>query len=221
MPSAAALRGFGPLGILAMLVILVSGNLIVGAVVVPLGAALVLLWVRLSHTPWSEIGYVWPKRPLVGLALGSAIGCALKLLTKAVVLPLLGAEPVNQTYHYLAGNGAVLGAAVFSMLVAGFAEETVFRGFLFERLGKLLGPGAGAKAAIVLITTALFALAHYPDQGLAGSEQAVVTGLAFGTIYAFTGRLWTVIWAHAAYDLTALAIIYWNLESNVAHLIFK
>ncbi len=27
--------------------------------------------------------------------------------------------------------------------------------------------------------------------------------------------------AHAAFDLTALAMIYWNLESNVAHLLFK
>lgn len=27
--------------------------------------------------------------------------------------------------------------------------------------------------------------------------------------------------AHAAFDLTALAIIYWDLESYVAHLIFK
>ncbi len=26
--------------------------------------------------------------------------------------------------------------------------------------------------------------------------------------------------AHAAFDLTALAIIYWNLESRVAHLVF-
>jgi hypothetical protein len=27
--------------------------------------------------------------------------------------------------------------------------------------------------------------------------------------------------AHAAFDLTALAMIYWNLESKVAHLVFK
>ena len=27
--------------------------------------------------------------------------------------------------------------------------------------------------------------------------------------------------AHAAFNLTALAMIYWNLESDVAHLIFK
>jgi hypothetical protein len=27
--------------------------------------------------------------------------------------------------------------------------------------------------------------------------------------------------AHAAFDLTAVAMIFWNLESAVAHLIFK
>jgi hypothetical protein len=30
-----------------------------------------------------------------------------------------------------------------------------------------------------------------------------------------------VMIAHVAFDLTALAMIYWNLESAVAHLIFK
>ncbi len=30
-----------------------------------------------------------------------------------------------------------------------------------------------------------------------------------------------LIVAHAAFDLTALAIIYWDVESEVAHLIFK
>jgi len=27
--------------------------------------------------------------------------------------------------------------------------------------------------------------------------------------------------AHAAFDLTALAIIYWNLEPSVSHFLFK
>jgi hypothetical protein len=27
--------------------------------------------------------------------------------------------------------------------------------------------------------------------------------------------------AHAAFDLTALAMIYWNFETGVAHLVFK
>jgi len=214
---AARLRGFGPLGILAILVI-TAGNL----VVVPLSAILVLLWARWSRTPWREIGYVRPRSWIRGLALGIVFGIAFKFLMKAIVMPLLGADPINRAYHYLAGNRAALPGMLFAVIVgAGFGEETVFRGYLFERLGKLFGPGPWAKASIVLLTAALFALAHYPDQGLAGVEQAAITGLVFGTIFAVTGRLWTLMWAHAAFDLAAVAIIYWDLESAVAHLLFK
>jgi len=73
----------------------------------------------------------------------------------------------------------------------------------------------------VLLTSAGFGLAHYSIQGLAGTEQATITGLVFGTIVAVTGRIWMVMIAHAAFDLTALAIIYLSLESRVSHLIFK
>jgi uncharacterized protein len=215
------LRGFGPVGLLAILAILVSGNVSVGNIVLPLGGVLALLWVRWSHTPWREIGYVRPKSWIGALVVGVVLGVALKFLTKTIELPLLGADPINHTYHYLVGNGAMLPAAAWTTLVAGFGEETVFRGFLFERLGKLFGSRVGAKIAIVLISTLLFASAHYPDQGLSGVEQALVTGLAFGTAFAITGRVFTVMCAHAAYDLTAFAIIYLNLETPVAHLIFK
>ena len=40
-------------------------------------------------------------------------------------------------------------------------------------------------------------------------------------VFAVTGRIWMLMCAHGAFDLTAVAIIYWNLESAVAHLIFK
>ncbi len=106
------------------------------------------------------------------------------------------------------------------MIVAGFGEETVFRGFLFERLGKLFGSAIWAKAVIVLLTSGLFAAAHYADQGLAGVEQAAIIGLVFGSIYAVTGRLFVLMIAHAAFDLTAVAIIYCDLEFTVAHVFF-
>jgi membrane protease YdiL (CAAX protease family) len=67
----------------------------------------------------------------------------------------------------------------------------------------------------------LFGLAHYHDQGLAGVQQATITGLVFGTMFAVTGQLWMLMCAHAAFDVTAVAIIYWDVESTVAHLIFK
>lgn len=214
---AAGLRGFGPLGILAILVIL-AGN----AVVLPLSAVLVLVWAWRSRTPWREIGYVRPRSWIGSLAAGIAFGIAFKFLMKAIVMPLPGADPINHAYHYLAGNRAAIPGALFAMIAgAGFGEETVFRGYLFERFGKLLGTGLGARVSIVLLTSAWFGLAHYHVQGLAGAEQATIVGLAFGTIFAVTGRIWLLMCAHAAFDLTAYAIIYWNLESTVARLVFK
>jgi membrane protease YdiL (CAAX protease family) len=216
-PIAARLRGFGPLGILAILIIL-SGN----AVVAPLSAILVLVWARWSRTPWREIGYVRPRSWIRSVGLGVAFGIALKLLMKAIVMPLLGADPINHAYHYLVGNRAELPGMLFAVTVgAGFGEETVFRGYMFERFGKLFGRGRGAMAVIIFLTATWFGALHYPVQGLAGAEQALIVGLVFGTIFAVTNRLWMLMWAHAAFDLTALAIIFWNLEFDVAHLVFK
>jgi membrane protease YdiL (CAAX protease family) len=215
-PVAAGLRGFGPLGLLAMLLIVLASFL------QPLSGILVLVWAWRSHTPWREIGYVRPRSWPATLAAGILFGCAFKLLMKAVVMPLLGAPEINAAYQYLTGNPAALPGIVFTMVVAaGFGEETLFRGYLFERLGKLFGTGTRAKVFIVLLTSALFAAGHYANLGLPGAEQAMITGLVFGTIFAVTGRIWLVMCAHAAFDLAAAGIIYWNLESAVAHLVFN
>jgi uncharacterized protein len=214
--DARRLRGFGPVGILAILLIL-AGNF----VIVPLSAVLALIWVHLSNTPWREIGYVRPKSWVRSLILGVVFGIAFKILMKAIVMPLLGAPPINWAYHYLAGNTAAIPGMIFVLIVvAGFGEETLFRGYMFEHLGKLFGSGQWAKVFIVLITSVLFSLEHYTDQGLPGVEQALVTGLVFGTIFAVTSRIFMLMVMHAAFDLTALAIIYLDLETKVAHLIF-
>src|SRR5882724_3578053 len=79
------LRGFGPLGILAILVILVGNGLFV-----PLSAILVLVWVHWSHTPWREIGYVRPRSWIATVLVGVVFGVAFKFLMKSIVMPLLG-----------------------------------------------------------------------------------------------------------------------------------
>jgi membrane protease YdiL (CAAX protease family) len=213
---AARLRGFGPLGVIAVAVIVASQLL------APLSAVLVLIWAKRSRTPWSEIGYVRPQSWLGELVIGLILGIAFKFLMKAIVMPLLGADSVNQTYHYLVGNSYASLAVVPMMIVTGgFGEETFFRGYLFERFGKLIGHGPGAKALTVLITSVVFASLHYFDQGLPGAQQASITGLVFGTVFAFTRRLWPLMCAHASFDLTAVAIIYAGLESSAAHVVFK
>jgi membrane protease YdiL (CAAX protease family) len=221
MPSddsfAARLRGFGPLGILAILIILASNVLIA-----PLGAILVLVWVKISGTPWREIGYVRPRSWMRTIGIGIVFGVAFKFVMKALVMPLLGAPPLNQAYHFVTGNSAVIPIMLFTMLVtAGFGEETLYRGWMFERLGRLLGQSVLAKIATIVITSTLFASLHYFEQGLPGVEQAVITGLTFGSIFAITGRIFMLMIAHAAFDLTALWMIYYGLETRIAHLIVQ
>lgn len=214
---AARLRGFGPLGLLAIAVVL-AGNLVLA----PLSAVLVLAWAWLSRTPWREIGYVRPDSWIGGALIGLGFGAAFKLAMKTVVMPLLGAPEANAAYHALIGNDAMLLQMIVAVIVvAGWGEETLFRGYLFERLGKLIGAGPLAKIAIVLTTSLFFGFLHYPEQGLAGAEQATITGLVWGSIFAVTGRLWMLMWAHAAFDLTAVAIIYLNAEAPMAHLVFR
>src|SRR5438270_1205778 len=214
---ASRLRGFGPLGILAILIIL-GGNVVVA----PLSAILILIWVKLSGTPWRDIGYVRPRSWIRTIGIGIVFGVAFKFVMKAVVMPLLGAPPVNQAYQFVTGNSAVIPLMLFTMLVtAGFGEETLYRGWMFERLGRLLGQSVPAKIATILITSILFASLHYLEQGVPGVEQALITGMTFGVVFAITGRIFMLMIAHAAFDLTALWMIYYGLETRIAHLIFS
>src|SRR5437588_6726835 len=57
-PVAARLRGFGPVGLLAILVIVLT------SVVKPLSAILVLVWAWRSHTPWRETATCDPRAGL-------------------------------------------------------------------------------------------------------------------------------------------------------------
>ena len=216
MHLAARLRGFGPAGLLAIAAILAAD--VIGK---PMSAVAVLLWARASDTPLRELGFTPPRSWARSIPVAIAIGIALKLLMKAVVMPLLGAPPINEAYRFLEGNNVAIPGMLYAIVIgAGFGEETLFRGFMFGRLRRLLGPGAGATAAILLITSLLFGVAHYFDQGVPGTQQGIIVGLAYGAMYLRTGSLYPVMAAHVAFDLTAWWIIYHGLETEIAGLFF-
>jgi membrane protease YdiL (CAAX protease family) len=212
-----SLRGFGPLGIIAFLLVL-AGAL----AFMPIAALVILVWAWLSRTPFAELGLARPRSWIGGLVFGVVLGVALKFLLKAVVLPLLHAPPVNATFHDIAGNPQELAWFLAYVIVgAGFSEELVYRGYLFERLGKLIGTGALATALTVLITTALFAVSHW-QQGVFGIINAGITGFVVALVYlACRRRLFVPMVMHAAFDITAAVMIYLGLETQVSHLVFK
>lgn len=185
------------------------------------GAALVLIWAVASGTPWRDLGFVRPRHGAIDLVIAFVAGVLFKILMKAVVMPLLGFGAINSTYHYLSGNTAGFLLTLLWVIVGGgFGEELIWRGFLFERLGTFLGPRANAKVIVVVVTSILFASAHYFDQGIPGAVQATMTGLVFGATYARMRTIWPVMVAHAAFDVAALVMIYWNLEEPISQLLF-
>ena len=212
-----ALRGFGIVGIIAMVIVL-SGNMLF----VPLSGILVLVWAWVSKTPWRDLGLVRPNNWIGTIALGVGFGVVLKFVMKSIVMPLLGALPVNGPFHFLAHNPFEIPWMLYTIILgAGFGEEMIFRGWAFERFGKLLGHAWWAKAVAVLFTSAWFGQQHYGFQGMAGVQNAAVVGLVFGSIFAVTGRLYLLMIAHVAFDLAAYVMIYWDFETAVAHFFFK
>ena len=214
---AARMRGDRPLSWLAFVVIL-AGSLVTAI----LGALLALGWAALSGTPWRDLGLVRPRHWALTVVGGVAAGVVFKLAMKSIVMPLLGAPAMNPSFQYLAGNASEF-HKILPMLVigAGFGEEVLYRGYFFERCGRLFGKGRAATVATVIVTTVLFAAAHYTGQGLPGVEQAFFTGLIFATLYARLRALPFLMIAHASFDVFAAWLIYHRLETTVAHWFFK
>lgn len=210
-----SLRGWGPAGIIMFLVIVAAV-----ALFTPLAAVLVLLWAWVSRTPWRDLGFVRPKSWAKLIALGIALGVIEKFAMKAVVLPLLGAPVLNPMFQDLPGHPQQLAILLLiSVFQAGFGEELVFRAYLFERIGKLIGDGAVQRVVMVLVTTAIFGALHF-EQGWAGIANAAIVGGISASIYALTKRLWLIVVMHATFDIASFLIIYYRLEAWVSHLVF-
>jgi membrane protease YdiL (CAAX protease family) len=99
------------------------------------------------------------------------------------------------------GNMATVWSALAGpTLVAGVAEELLFRGILFRFIEKT----AGSWIALA-VTSALFGLAHIANPNsstLAAFAIAVEAGLLLGAVYMLTRRLWAAIGLHAAWNFT-------------------
>ena len=92
-------------------------------------------------------------------------------------MPAIGFDPVNHAYQYLVGSRrALLTTLIAVVLNAGVGEELIWRGFLFEMLGRFIPPMRLKQHAILGTSALLFGLGHYVDQGAAGVVQATLTG---------------------------------------------
>ncbi|WP_307452520.1 MULTISPECIES: CPBP family intramembrane glutamic endopeptidase [Microbacterium] len=101
--------------------------------------------------------------------------------------------------------------ALRGALVSPLIEEFFFRAVLLVSLFQLLRRAAGAvaaSAASVLATSGAFLLIHVPFEplGAVAAFQVFVVGVTCGLLVLLTGRIWSAVIIHLAYNTSFLAL---------------
>jgi len=201
--------------IVASIAVAVSGEPDVdGLPLWALGVLQIPLWVGLAGVPiWAS----WKKgtRSLdrdfglrvrwVDVPVGLVAGFACQLAFAVAAPPIyrgLGIDPdkINEASEKLADKAhdpfGVL--CLFLMVVVGAAlvEELCYRGLWMRAIANRWGTVAG-----VLLSALVFGLVHFELYAL---PLLALFGVVLGTLAARTGRLGPSIWAHVAFNLTAV-----------------
>ncbi len=153
-----------------------------------------------------QVGRRWWAELVVGGLLGSA---AVGAVVAALCLLGLASVQGRSAAGSAPGNtGAPLTWAIAYYVVAGLAEELLFRGYWLRNVaegltGSRLAPRA-ALAVSALICSILFALAHGGHNGLPvlAALNTFAAGLLLCLMVALTGRLALAVGFHIAWNIT-------------------
>jgi uncharacterized protein len=146
---------------------------------------------RLRGLRWRDVGLALPAAWIRLVALGCAAGVAFWLFEYFVENPLLhaltGRYPDLSEFRDVVGNAPLLLILLgLNIVLAGFGEEMVWRGYALSRVALAIGRPAGWLAALLLVNLAFGAAHAY--QGEAGATQAAVQGVLLGLLYLWSGR---------------------------------
>jgi membrane protease YdiL (CAAX protease family) len=168
---------------------------------------------RWRGSGWRALGLRKPR--VVWIAVLGAIALYLvNMVLAAWVAPQLAQwiTPVQQPSFMgplVRGNTAMFATwLAIGIVVGGFMEECLFRGFLLTRVAEALGGGGAALATGVVAQALLFGALHLYG-GVFAFMFAALAALASGVGYLVLGRnLWPLIAVHAAWNSVAIWGIY-------------
>jgi len=175
----------------------------------------ILAWLKLRGEPLADYGLFppasWPA--VVGVAVGTQFAMYVYMgLINPYVLdalkPWIGSGVHLERFDALKGNsGLYFEILPMVWLSAGFTEEVLFRGFLFNRLLMILGRGPVPFIVAALVQAALFSIGHI-YQGWPGVVQVAM--ISFFLLFAsrvLKSNLWPAILMHGLVDTTALGVL--------------
>jgi membrane protease YdiL (CAAX protease family) len=162
----------------------------------------------LNREPLSNVGLTSLQHPLKTVTYGLLTAAAIFAVVVTLETLGFGRDRLGEMAEELKGSfGLLLARMAFSILVVGFVEEFVFRGFIMSRVAALLGGSRPAWALALIVQAALFGLSHGYQQ-LYGVVLTGAIGLFLGGVYLTTGRnLWIVIIGHGFYNAAHAALI--------------
>jgi uncharacterized protein len=184
-----------------------------GACAVLTGVLLATWRLRVNSQSWRTLGLRAPER------WGRLALSVLALYLLIVVGMLAAVEPLVRVFDWpslnIAGYAHVKGnplqlarILVIAWTTAAIGEELLFRGFLLDRIERMLGPGAVSATAAVALQAMIFGAAH-AYLGVRGVAAAMLVGVVFGSWFVLRGRnLWPLIVAHGLTDTITLLAIY-------------
>jgi len=130
-----------------------------------------------------------------------SIGSWILVFVLSIVFSHLGSRDVDFLPRALPLWFRVTDALAIAF-TAGITEEVVVRGYAQTRLEQLRAP----TAVILLLPTGLWAALHL-YQGVGPAVTILCLGLVYALYFHRTRRLWPLVVAHAAFDLTQLVLI--------------
>ena len=157
---------------------------------------------RTSHTAIAWL-------PLVALSIGLFATAVYALVVEGLGIDILVPD---QGLEKIAALDGIAMLPIFAIvgLLAPFAEEVFFRGFLLAALAPMIG---GLRGAVV--SAAIFSAAHMHVGTL---FPIFVMGMLLAWLYLRTGSIWPSFVAHAAQNLLALAFLEIPLDPPTAGL---
>jgi membrane protease YdiL (CAAX protease family) len=141
--------------------------------------------------------------------------------TQPLLTKLLNKGPDLAEFRRLIGNTQLLIIGiVLAWVLAAFGEETVWRGYVLNRVADLFGRSTTGWLASAILISLLFGLAHFP-QGPTGVIENIIDGAILAVVYFATNRnLLAPIIAHGIQDTFDVLLIYFGvypgLESKIA-----
>lgn len=184
--------------------------------IVPL--ALILVWARSGRGSLAALGLRWMRPRGRWLMIGFALALVLYAVKMFGVRPLARVfwpQPTDVSlFEPIKGNLTnLLVYLIFMWILAAFAEELIWRGFVMTRLAALGRDTRMAWLLALVASSAIFGSLHL-YQGPRGVFLATISGAIYGVLFLASGRprsLLLPIVVHGVGNTLSFVLIYFDL----------